>query len=144
MTLSSALPHEYPQKINAFGTSYLVPPTVPGRDPSLCASREPSSLLNAAAKLLETASHFRLIPLVEPQPNAHQYADRRAQETEHLPTELVDFAYGTLCEHFWANIISFDVLGAPKFVPNLLSLLLVIASSIWDIVTKATIVFVPT
>ena len=97
---------------------YLVPLDKPGRDPELCSTKRPISLICAVAKILEALVHHRLLPLFEPNFAAGQYAYRRERGTEMHMLELFDAAAAARARGDFVYLASVDVDGAFDTVPH--------------------------
>ena len=91
---------------------YLVPILKPSKDPQLCASRRPISLLSAIIKLLETVLYGSMLGQVEPLLAPQQYAYRRERGAEMALIEVYDAAHRALNRARHVHIMSFDVSGA--------------------------------
>ena len=72
-------------------TLYIIPLDKKGKDPALCKSKRPISLLNVAAKILESMAHVRLIRTFEPSLPQYQYAYQRDKGAEFRVTETFEF-----------------------------------------------------
>ena len=72
-------------------TLYITPKAKKGKDSALCKSKRPISLLNVAAKILESMAHVRLIRTFGPSLPQNQYAYQRDKGAEFRVTETFEF-----------------------------------------------------
>ena len=84
----------------------------PGKDPQKAENRRPISLLNTIMKVMEGIVYHRILPQVEPQLYAGQYAYRRARSTEHHLVSVMDVTHRALIRGKFVYVVSFDIAGA--------------------------------
>ena len=99
-------------------TLYIIPLDKKGKDPGLCKSKRPISLLNVAAKILENIVHVRLIQAFEPRLSQNQYAYRRDNGTKFHMTEMFEFLATEREKGHYVYLAAVDVEAAFDSVPR--------------------------
>ena len=97
---------------------YIIPLEKPDKDPKLCTSKRPISLLCIVAKILEAVVLNRLLPALERRLNPAQFAYRRSRGTEMHLQEMSDFAHEAIDKGEFVYIASLDIDGAFDKVPH--------------------------
>ena len=97
---------------------YVIPLDKPRKDPALCESKRPISLINTLMKITEIVIYNRIIHKVEGILHPSQYAYRRARGTETHLAELTDFLSAQLADGCFVYLASLDVQQAFDSVPH--------------------------
>ena len=96
----------------------IVPIDKPGKNPHLCESKRPISLINVIMKVAEIAVYNRVIHTIEPDLDPAQHAYRRSRGTETHMAALCNTLQEALTTQKYAYVASLDISAAFDAAPH--------------------------